>query len=108
MNNSALNELVWCRQILEKAGFSLVDGKWQQMNGLRPFKIEMKMLKESGHMFTTFWSPNIEQKPIALVTKTQFRKFVKTISNLNDLYGMMLPEYLVTKQLLSDYGLSTN
>lgn len=100
--HGTLTEIIWCRTYLEKQGFNLYDGAWHQGTSWSPYAITMKMVKENSHVFTELSCSKLDQKPVAMVNKTHFKKFVKVIKDLNSLYGMSLVEYLETKELISN------
>ena len=102
MKQSQLNQLIWCRKHLDEQGFNLFDGRWSQSGSWNPYQIEMRMVRENGHVFTEICCPKLEQKPLAMIGKGHFKEFVKSIKILNKLYGMSLPEYIETVQLVNN------
>lgn len=101
MEQSQLTELIWCREYLEKQGFSLFDGEWSQSVKWAPYKIKMRMVRENGIVFTEMSCSKLDQLPLSMINKTHFKGFIRTIKSLNTLYGMSLTDYVTTKEKIN-------
>lgn len=88
---STFNKLLWCRNYLLDSGFTKLDNLWYYST-YHSYPIELKLVREKGFLFIEFNCPRLTQKPLAMTSKNQFKRFAKTIQNLNQFYGIPISD----------------